>query len=202
MRAADQADRCRPGGWPRRWPDRGPGDAGRGDCQSRLDHGSLSGGRAVDSGAQGAAADDQDQLDRSGWGDDEQPAGCRSPVSAGRADRGHGGQWIGKKLAGQRDVGAGPWPGGWGKSRRNRGHIAACGGRPTSTSWSKSISRRSAARRAAIRPRIPACSTRFARCLPKRGRPGSGAIEPAGSASTPAADAARSARGRGCRRSR
>ena len=74
----------------------------------------------------------------------------------------------------------------------------ACAASARSTSWSRSISRRSAARRAAIRPRTPACSTKSARCSPAPARPGSAATRPAASASTSKGAAARSARGRAC----
>ena len=74
--------------------------------------------------------------------------------------------------------------------------------RRSSIGWSKSISRRSAARRARTRPRTPASGTTFAACSPARSRPGSAATASADSASTPRAAAAKSAKGRACGGSR
>ena len=54
----------------------------------------------------------------------------------------------------------------------------ACAARARSTRSSRSINRRSAARRGAIRPRTPACSTKSARSSPPRATPSSAATRP------------------------
>ena len=111
-------------------------------------------------------------------------------------------QRLGQKLAGQRNAVPGARPAAWSGCGPKPGPHRSLRGASQSTSSSRSINRRSAARRGAIRPRTPACSTRSAKCLPDARSPACAAIEPAASASTSKGAAAKNAKGRGCKRSR
>ena len=109
---------------------------------------------------------------------------------------------IGQEFAAQRNVGPGAGRAAWAASLPSRARIRACAARAKSTRWSRSTSRPSAARRGAIRPPIPACSTKSAKSLPTPATPGSAATRRADSASTSRAGGARSARGKGSRGSK
>ncbi len=94
------------------------------------------------------------------------------------------------------------WCGGWAGSPPNRARTPASAASTRSIRWCRSISRPSAVRHGAIRPRMPACSTKFARCSPTPATPAPAATRRAASVSTLRAGGAKSAKGRGCGGSR
>ncbi len=117
-----------------------------------------------------------------------------SALGAGVRDRR---ERIGQELAVERDAGPGAGAPAGRRSPPSPARTPASAASARSTRWCRSTSRPSAARRGAIRPRTPACSTRSARCSPTPATPGSAATRRAASASTSRAAAARSARARG-----